>query len=130
ARELRDLEPRQLYAHALQARAQVIDLAPRDPGDALQRVELGRLLARRSHPRCQEPDARRCRSDTSDERAPGAEGAEERVDGALHRPQCRHYLRAEAPELLCDDLDVALPLCDGAPDLLECVGDARTGGER
>src|SRR5690606_5134371 len=63
-------------------------------------------------------------------RAPGAEGAEERVDGALHRPQCRHYLRAEAPELLPDQLDIALALGDGAPDLLECVGDARTGGER
>src|SRR5690606_13850650 len=104
------------------------DFAPRDPGNALQRVELGRLLTRRLDPRRQEPDARRCRSDTRAERAPGAEGAEERVDGALHRPQCRHYFRAEAPELLRYELDVALPLGDGAPDLLECVGDARTGG--
>src|SRR5690606_17047998 len=80
----------------------------------------------RLDPRRQEPDACRCRSDTCDEWAPSAEGAEKRVNGALHRPQCRHNLRAKAPELLRDKLDVTPPVADGTPDLLKCIGDART----
>src|SRR5690606_38423766 len=130
ARELRDFEPRQLDTHALQACAQLIDFAPRDPGNALQRVELGCFLTRRLDPRRQEPDARCCRSNTSNERTPGTEGTEERVDGALYRPQCRHNLRAEAPELLRDERDVTPPVANGTPDLLKCVGDAHTGSKR
>src|SRR5690606_5975138 len=109
---------------------QVVDFAPRDPGDALQRAEALGLLAGLLDLGHEEANAGRERRDAREERAATAQRTEHSVERALERTEGPCGIAAEAQELLPDQLALALPRADGAPDLLECVRDARSGGER